>query len=230
MVHDSGKCILLHIRTTGFTISVKNYVYNFWTTLEFERADWLYRYACQTVWEFFDWTMETDGKDSKTSVYSWTKYIKKLPRSRTCVCACVWRGGVESREAKIRHHNLTPLKCDKRTYIVMAIVYDSDGNRATDVSVPIVKHRRAKRRTYRMTSAPCHRDGATRCWSSAVSRTVRGKCCAGGADHHPPHLSDQSRCPLLYAGSQDVNAAPQSGAAKLFPFRRRLQDVRHGPT
>lgn len=38
---------------------------------------------------------------------------------------------------------------------------------------------------------------------------MRGKCCAGGADHHPPHLSDQSRCPLLNAGSQNVNAAPQ---------------------
>lgn len=63
--------------------------------------------------------------------------------------------------------------------------------------------------TYPKTSVPYHRDGVTRCWSSTVSRTERGICCAGGADHHPPHLSDQSRCPLLYAGSQNVDAAPQ---------------------
>jgi len=68
--------------------------------------------------------------------------------------------------------------------------------------------------TYPKTSVPYHRDGVTRCWSSTVSRTVRGKYCAGGADHHPPHLSDQSRCPLLNAGSQNFYAAPQGMQAR----------------
>lgn len=96
-----------------------------------------------------------------------------------------------------------PKKSCKRAslHIIIINVYDN---------ITII----AKRQTYRMTtSAPClHRDGVTRCWNSAVSRTVRGKCCAGGADHHPPHLSDQSRCPLLHAGSQNVNTVRQSDA------------------
>lgn len=92
---------------------------------------------------------------------------------------------------------------------------DGDGDRGP--SSPIYLQDRVANRPSWVcpkTSVPYHRDGVTRCWSSTVSRTVRGKYCAGGADHHPPHLSDQSRCPLLNAGSQNFDAAPQGMQAR----------------